>query len=1308
MSHYTAIALLFSLCVPVFPIINSSGSRESFLCIENYYTGHHKLCSSQKCGNVSYLSTLPTALKENQRPYYIQFCSTNIVLEERVEFQHLHNVSFIGYHGTTTINCTNQAGMSFIDSKIIHLENVILDHCGAIHSSTSTSNKSTLHFHSSMYLLNVTNFSMRNVAIRNSNGLGLVLFDVDGLVAISSCVFQNNTATLNHGDNAPAGGGVYVEFTYCPPGTYDDNCVWHNSTKHSRYNISDSKFANNNASSIKKGRAQFHVNNRARFMGFGRGGGLQVTFRGHSTGNSMTIYNCTFYHNTAEWGGGLKASFQDESQNNSLFVIKSKFHKNTCLANGGGGANIGYTYYQQPFPQNNKISFSNCDFIENEAKFGGGIAFYSSDSTSSLLNNSIEFTSCTWVANKARFGSAISMSIQAWTTYLSGNLPTPTFTNTTFINNYIIDQLYCSKEGIYKTYGNGTGTFFATRYTLLFNNSLEFRNNNGSAMYLTSSIMKVAPNTTVTFINNSGFNGGAIALIAFSVIVLADNSSLTFQHNKAVRCGGAIYSYSIDKHDYLSSRSCFLQNNHSVTGMAYNVSVTFLNNDILQQTNISRSYCGRSIYAVTLKPCLYFCKQNNMDEMIPMEDVFKCVGNVTFNDGKVRDYELSTSGARFAYNMSMTIFSMIPSKEDFLPVSLIDDLNQIVHAEYHLTIVNHENSEIKADEAYTYLSQNRTELYGKPENAANILLSQTGFRGHTISFSLHMEHCPPGYVLFNDDQFNLNLSRCKCSVGTNQSYRGIHQCDDNDFIASIQHGYWIGYVENETEEGLLCGYCPDRYCFKKDEQTRLHRLIGHASREELDQRVCNDTRTGVLCGQCRDGYSVLYHSSSSLCHNSSNCEFGWLLYFASELIPLTLMFTIIVIFNISFVSGELNGFIFFAQVFDLLSITGNGFIWFPKPAYSALVIIRSIYKFLNFDFFIVNELSFCLWKGASTLDTIIFKYVTVLYALLLIVLTVWLMNKCNVYKRLSCLRVSTVKSSVIHGISAFLVMVYTQCAKVSFKLLDFTVIYSKGHVYNHVVATYQGNIKYFEPNHLPYAIPAIVSIIVVIVTPIVILTLYPSVFKVTSFFKLEEKICISCIVQRLPHAYLKPFTDSFQSCFKDNMRFFAGFYFVYRVVILIGWFAPTHLTQSYMFLELILITILVIHAIAQPYISRKHNILDALLFFNLAVINGITVYNYHYAKYYRYKGYEFITIQLVLVYIPLICFIFYASINFINKVKKIYNSQKLKTLALIQLRELMAESENELPSRLNENCEEEAFERTDEANYKLFAEPNSY
>ena len=345
--------------------------------------------------------------------------------------------------------------MSFTESSSIHLEDLIFEHCGAVHSSTSinsTTNNSTLNFYSSMYLFSVTDFTMTNVAIENSNGLGLALFDVDGLVAIRYCVFKNNRVGSNDTGHIPGGGGMYVEFTYCPPGMYDENCTWYSAINHSVYTISNSTFANNNASQVKSGSSNnyFSINNRARFTGFGRGGGLQVTFKGYSTGNSITIYNCTFYKNVAIWGGGLKVTFQDESKNNSLLVANSTFHQNTCFKNGGGGVNVGYTFFEQPFPANNKIVFTDCNFTENKAKFGGGLAFYSSDSTSSTLNNTIEFNNCTWRANKARYGSAISMSVQAWTTYLSGNLPAPIFTNTKFVGNSIIDQLYSPEKDVWK------------------------------------------------------------------------------------------------------------------------------------------------------------------------------------------------------------------------------------------------------------------------------------------------------------------------------------------------------------------------------------------------------------------------------------------------------------------------------------------------------------------------------------------------------------------------------------------------------------------------------------------------------------------------------------------------------------------------------------------------------------------------------------------------------------------------------------------------------------------------------------------
>ena len=1298
-------------------VIHASKSSIGLACIEPYYISdsgtsevHHNPCKNHvseavDCG-ISSLTNLPKLLKTNSR---VQFCTTHIQLDINIQFQGLYNVKFVGDQQMTVINCSesHEAGVSFIESEKIHLKNLVFEKCNALQESTSINitSAATLQFYTSLYVFNVTDFSMHNVTVRNCSGLGLTMFDVGGLVEISYCVFKDNKLLVGSG----GGGGMYVEFTYCPPGRYGENCCDDrcNYTMNSTYIISHSNFIGNTASKNNQSKSHFYVNDHARFQGFGGGGGLQVIFRGESAGNNITISNCNFFINKAFWGGGLKLSIQDESQYNTLTIQKSSFRGNKCSTANGGGVILGYTFYHQPFPHHNKISFFDCEFIENEAKFGGGLAFDSSDSTSSELNNSVQFNNCTWIGNKARYGSALSLSIQAWTTVLSGNLPTPVFTNAKFINNAIIDYHFVLKNGKFRIYANGTGAFFATRYTILFYESLNFTNNNGSAMYLTSSVMKIMPNSSVIFVGNSGFNGGAIALTAFSVIVLGNDTSLVFKDNVAVKCGGAIYSFSVDKHDYLSSRTCFLQNESPIIGSPFNVSIRFQNNTVGKYKIDSNSTycCGHSIFVISLKPCLYFCKQRNDSQNIAMTDVLRCVGNVSFNKGYMRVYEMSTSGAKFKYNPNKTNFSMIPGKEDYLPIHMVDDLHQPVQSKYHLTIFNDKNSHIKADDAYTILSGSRTELYGRPGDSAMILLSKTGLRGLAIRFRLQMEHCPPGYVLIIDHKFDLNLSRCGCSVGTNKKYQGVYRCNDETFTAMILHGFWIGYVGNTTEENLYSGYCPDRYCFRKQETYRLHLLPNHASTVELDRLVCKDTRTGVLCGKCRDGYSALYHSSTIICSKHSNCSIGWILYLVSEILPLTLMFIFILIFNVSFVSGELNGFIFFAQVFDLFSITGNGFIWFPRTAFKALVTIRAIYRFLNFDFFSANELAFCLWKGATSLDMIVFKFVTITYALLLIFITIWLMNKCNVYQRVSCLRVSTVKRSIIHGLSAFLVMVYAQCAKVSFKLLDFTEIYAKGHIHMYTVATYQGNLKYFGREHFPYTIPATLSLLFVVVSPVTILILYPSCFKVISFIKLEQFRCVSWLIERVPHALLKPFADSFQSCFKDNMRFFAGFYFAYRVIILIGMFAPTRFTQSYILLELILVTILVVHALAQPYNSRKYNMLDTLLFFNLALINGITLYNYHYTKYYD-KYYRFgiktlIHIQLALAYMPLVCFIVYVIFRLIGKAKDCY---KQKMVAWnIQLLELInSDSEDELPSRLEE--ENLVEESTDDANYELFKE----
>ena len=87
--------------------------------------------------------------------------------------------------------------------------------------------------------------------------------------------------------------------------------------------------------------------------------------------------------------------------------------------------------------------------------------------------------------------------------------------------------------------------------------------------------------------------------------------SLILSNNKAIKCGGAIYSYSIDKHDYVSSRTCFFYNDKVLKNeMWMNSFVIFANNSAGTLGTDTFIYCAHSIYATTLLLCYYACKKS--------------------------------------------------------------------------------------------------------------------------------------------------------------------------------------------------------------------------------------------------------------------------------------------------------------------------------------------------------------------------------------------------------------------------------------------------------------------------------------------------------------------------------------------------------------------------------------------------------------------------------------------------------------------------------------------------------------------------
>ena len=463
---------------------------------------------------------------------------------------------------------------------------------------------------------------------------------------------------------------------------------------------------------------------------------------------------------------------------------------------------------------------------------------------------------------------------------------------------------------------------------------------------------------------------------------------------------------------------------------------------------------------------------------------------------------------------------------------------------------------------------------------------------------------------------------CECKAA---AYQGLLKCEKKR--AYVIRGFWVG----ECGNGTLCtGSCPFGFCLYNN--SKHYRLPGTVS--ELDEYICGDTRTGVLCGDCQTGYSVSYHSYSFTCTPDDNCRYGWLFYIVSELLPLIAVFIIITFVNVSFTCGAVSSFILFAQLQDSLAVYGNELIYSSFNQYF-ISIAKLIYRFFNFEFFSIEELSFCLWKGATVLDALAFKYVTILFGLILIVIYVYLVNSSRIKRYLPCLRPTTLRSSLIHGLSAFFVMCYSQCARVSLGILTPVQLYKNNNLYEKTVVFLSGNLSMFEPVHLRYAIPAVFFTTTLLLLPPIILTVFPVLGKILSCCNMSEAKCANCISQCIPIQLL----DSFQSSFKDEFRFFAGFYFLYRLIVLVTFLFCQNLSDFYCILEILLVFILSLHAIVQPHKKWLHNVMDVLTFADLAIINAFSLLHYYKVILQKVNIVNtFVSYtQLVLIYLPLVC-----------------------------------------------------------------------
>ena len=1143
---------------------------------------------------------------------------------------------------TGVIECSNEVQIIFMNINNLHLENLQIRNC---YVPT---------FARGVYITHCTNVTIKNITIENSRGTGLVLEDNAGSIIIENSTFQSNGLD------------------------YTQDSV-HNHIE-SVYNLE--KFE-------------------------GKGGGLQVLIGGNVSNSSLKIKDCLFMKNSALLnGGGLLVIIQQKASGNTIEVINSNFIDNECH-NGGGGLQIGYVIQSHSKEaMDNSVHVQDCTFSNNCALYGGGTAIFANQGSQEFsVRNRLEFTNCSWTNNTAELGMAVDIAIAPWETFTRvGLFPSPMFTDCTLTKHSFSADVTSTRP---------KNVLSVTGFRLKFRGNTTFEDNNTTAIEATSAELDFAVNSSAKFINNQGVFGGAMKLNGLTVLFVRSNSEFVFEKNTA-DFGGAIYVESY-KHSLIPSKSCFIQYNKSHTEksdaeripefvLTDNTAGTTCRDMANNCTDLNNTqYRGHFLYATTIEPCIRVClKQYKSNFHLSIYEALNCIGKFTYD--KTSKGLLCTAAHHFAHSEtkskddpmcqfylnltdqtlhvnknytekrtnSFEELKFVPGKVTKLPLKLIDDLCEETF--FHVTVKVTNSKTIIPDPAFTVITSNSIALRGRPHDSGTLQLSTIGVRNEAIQINVVMDECPPGYVLQNDNT-------CICSSLTqNQHYVGIERCNKSLFRAYVKHGYWVGYVNNgtATEKRLASAICPRGFCTKithwlwKDlgiktnadawfcsesycnyttDQSQEHLLPSNRS-ENLDNATCNPSRKGKVCGVCIANHSATYRSTSFSCKPETLCFLGWLFYILTELVPVTILFLVVIFFNISFTSGPLNGVVFFMQVVDTMKLDAENFIKIDSTVHTFARLYKLVYRIFTLRIFALEEFSFCLWQGASALDMLAFRYVTVIYSLFLVIATVLSLKVCDFCGRRM---VINLKHSIIHGLSAFIVMTYSESTRVSLMILAMSTL-RVGPENNRTpfqVAFYNGNFSYMEQEHLTYAIPAIFFLITLVSIPPLLLLSYPLCYKLFALLRIEESRFVQITCKIFPLEKIKPLFDSIQGTFIDRYRFFAGMYFVYRLSLLLTFTYADTLLMYYTITGAQLMGMLVLHAVCRPYKKTWHNILDALLFSNLAIINTLTFYMYELISPNKDENTANATVQTALVSLPLVYLASYTVYHIVKRIKAV-------------------------------------------------------
>ena len=1234
--------------------------------------------ASSPCGNLTWVFQQG----HSDSTHYILSEGPHFLTETTPIFRDLALQGFTG--SSSVVTCTDSdTGLIFVDVNNVTLNGITFHNCSSLVNSTSRkydSNDSNFEFQlykslAAFYFYRCRDVTIAQVTVTKSpSATGVVMYNTAGKNLIQHSSFTLNRVESPEQAAHPGGGGFYVEFTYCIPGdntcdSFNDSIATFNSD--ASFIFHNVSFRGNKASNLNQHQDTYiipysHIQNA-----FGKGGGLAIIFKGNASSNTFDITECHFHSNEAIAGSGLLVEYQDHSSNNTVLVRNSVFtgngqqpdayHTRTrTTETSGGGIKVGHYVFnleKHPHSTKNRLHIDECEVLGNNAVTGGGMSVFPARQLVINVSQIFELTisNTNFTENQAQIGAAMECTL--FSLFVVGQLPLIVLENSKFLNNSIYNDT--GDAGIREV---GVGVVYTNGIPIQFRNEIEFAWNSGSALAAVGTFANFSHSTS-HFTSNRGKYGGGINLLGSAFVLIDNSTSMTFKRNTADVYGGAFANIFIERENFMTLPNCFL---HHV--------IPFLHPDHWGATfrfeDNNAGLLGQSIYTTSLLPCSWAggSGSNRIEKILCWKGwhyvrnglSVDCHGEINTDSGHIRFGNQSNNDTEvFDDDLSMPspvpILTAIPGREFQIPLIIKDDLNMTVNKETVFSAKTLDSEVSQVNPRYTFVSGEFVRVDGAGGNNITLQLQSNRERTWELEVKVQLLSCPPGLVSSHDPP--LPESYCECD---RNNYQGLVHCDPLTLDTYIINGYWFGRID-DYNQSFVTSLCLPGFC-RKEARGALKKIP--ANEADLEEEVCGgeNHRQGILCGECKDGYGPSVNRDDYQCVlcNDTTVTVNIFKYLLSVYLPLFLLFVFIIVFSVRLTSGPANAFIFYAQVvtsnFDLNADRHIPLNLITHHSTYLLNAYRIPYGIFNLEFIENFIRPLCIGAKLSALDVLELDYVIAFFPVLMIVGVVVLVKVkdrlsglfrccgCNFRRSgIKFLRHWKVNESLLHAFSAFLLLSYTKFSLTSSYLVNIHPFYnSNGEEVGTRRSYYAGQYTANDWEYLlRYKIPACLVLALVALPPIVLLG-YPVVW----FEKCIIRIRV--LWNLYPADKVQIFLDTFQGCYKDNRRFFAGMYFVFRLTINVCYILTDNWLQQFVIQQVICTVFIFIVAFLWPYREEKWyvNYVDLLIFTNLAIVNALSLYLFVFAQInaqsHSIPLWPFV-IQYILVFIPLLYMVVYVA-----------------------------------------------------------------